>query len=451
MELSLPNSSSEYQVLEAVIHSDRSALAVDIHRLIIEFQIYEHIEKPWLTMKLIFIDKQNILQDVDFQGGEKLSMRIRHNEETTLGQDIVKDFVIDKIDRTLKLDERTQSVHLHCTEYHAFISSAQNVNISDKGAPSEISKRILEKYLDLDVVIDGEDSVNDMKVIVPNLNPLEAAMWLTKRTTTKDGLPFFLYSALGVNNLILKDLQKMLEQKPGNIDTPYFYAPSMESNKTKMNLYLISKYTHNAGENLLRRIRAGIVGAQYKFIDTYHGLTETVDFDVDNVFQGLVHKQLLGGRNTKYAYSPGYVVKDKPLSENTSTVISKITSSGAYRSNDKSYRSFEDETVRGNQSKRINRYALKTFLSKSPLTITVKGREFLTGDQNYTIGKTIRVHFLDTKPNTEAGKAELDQKKSGDYIIMGAKHNFVSHSVITHLLCGKVASLGTDAASFGGT
>ena len=45
--------------------------------------------------------------------------------------------------------------------------------------------------------------------------------------------------------------------------------------------------------------------------------------------------------------------------------------------------------------------SLKSFLSKSPIEITVKGREFLTGDENYTIGKIVRILFLDTASNAE--------------------------------------------------
>ena len=114
-----------------------------------------------------------------------------------------------------------------------------------------------------------------------------------------------------------------------------------------------------------------------------------------------------------------------------------------------SYRSYDDETVQGNQTKTINRKALKSFLTKSPLSITVKGREFIIGDNNYTLGKTIRVQFLDTKTEVESGKAKLDQKKSGDYIVMGAKHIFASGEVESELLIGKVASLGEDADAMG--
>ena len=445
----ITNAASEFQVITAEISTTRSDLAVDIKSAIVEFIIYEHIEKPYLTMDLVFKDQHNIVQDMDFQGAEKLSIKVQHIEQQDKGKFISAEFVIDKIIKTFKIDERQEAVTIHCTEYHAYESLAQNVNMSYSGSPSGISQRIIQTYLNKDLVVDGQDAIRDMKVVIPNMHPLEAVMWLTPRMTTHDGLPFFFYSPMGVQNLVLKDLQKMLEQQPINAATPYMYAPSMETNKTKMNLYLISKYRHESSENLLRRIAEGVVGAQYHFIDTYNGVPERVNFDVDNVFKSLLHKNLLGGSNKRYGYSPGYEVKDTPLSQHSSKVISRVSSSGAYQNLGVSYRSYDDETVQGNQTKTINRKALKSFLTKSPLSITVKGREFIIGDNNYTLGKTIRVQFLDTKTEVESGKAKLDQKKSGDYIVMGAKHIFASGEVESELLIGKVASLGEDADAMG--
>ena len=94
--------------------------------------------------------------------------------------------------------------------------------------------------------------------------------------------------------------------------------------------------------------------------------------------------------------------------------------------------------------KHVTSKAIKGFLSKTPLCVTVKGREFLTGDNNYTLGKTIRILFLDADPTSDTQTASKDLKKSGDYLIIGAKHSFNGDKVSSELLCGKVASLGKE-------
>ena len=60
-------------------------------------------------------------------------------------------------------------------------------------------------------------------------------------------------------------------------------------------------------------------------------------------------------------------------------------------------------------------------------------------------GKTVRLIFLDTdSTQNKTASSRKDLKKSGDYIIAGAKHIFSNEQITTELLCGKIASLGEE-------
>jgi len=437
-------SGTDYIIVEATISSTRNDTEVDIKSLVSEFIIYEHIEKPYLTGRLSFKEEENILQDIDFQGGEKLTITIQHLEEVVSANTITKEFLVDKIENTVRVDERTEFVIIHLTEYHVFDSSAQTVSKSYNGSPTSIIKTITENFLDKEVLIDGVDDVKDMKVIIPNLNPLEAGAWLTKRATTTDGLPFFFFSTLGTDNLVLKDLEKMLTQQPINAESPYIYAPSAGDGNENVKNYLILEYKYQSSENLLRIMRKGHVNAKHVFHDTMKGIPTNINFDVDNVFQTLITKNALGGENSRYNHSPEFKVKGKKIGEHNSKIISQIASSGAYDTVGTTFKSYQAETTVGGQAKKINRESLKEFMVKTPLVITVRGREFITGDANYTIGKTIRIRFLDSNPYLDDKTAKLDLKKSGDYVIMTTKHIFSDQGITSELTCGRIASLGVE-------
>ena len=101
---------TEYQVIKAEISSDRTETVIDIQNLITDITIYEHIEKPYLTAKIVFIDQHNIIQDLDFQGGEKISLSLSHGEERISGFEISKEFLVDNIENIIKADERSESI-----------------------------------------------------------------------------------------------------------------------------------------------------------------------------------------------------------------------------------------------------------------------------------------------------------------------------------------------------
>lgn len=445
MEFNLPERRTEYTIESAIISNARldDGILIDIRNNISSFEIYEHINKPYITAKFLFLDHNNILQSFDFSGGEKLSIVLQHSEEKTSGFQIEKDFLIDKIENIFKTDERTESVVIHCIEYHAFESSVQNISRSYSGSPSTMIEKILLEYLDKELSIVGQDSRNGLKVIVPNLHPIEASMWLKNKVVTSDGMPFYLFSTLALNNLVLKDLGTMLTQTPINTGIPFIYAPSISVNAEEQpKFYTIDDYSVSDTEDLYSLIRSGLVGANYQFYDTSTGLPTPVKFDVDKVFKDLVIDNKLGGSNARYVYGSGYEVRDRKVSTYDSKVISQISTNGAFKSTT-SFKSYNDETTEGDHRKKIVSLALQNFLAKSPLTINVRPREFLTGDENYTIGKTIRIIFLDNNEEDQS-RLTLDTKKSGDYIICAAKHQFGNESAATQLLCGKLGYFGQE-------
>ena len=447
-ELSI-ESQIEIKITEAVISSDRTPLSVDIKNLISDFEIYENIVNPYLTANIIFVDQENIVQDIDLQGGEKLTFSFYHVEEMNKGLEIKKEFVIDSIKEISKAGERDEVVRIHCTEFIGLISSLQNVNRVYTGAPSEIIAKIMSEFLNKDLIQIGNDSLKDMKVIIPNMHPIEACQWLRKRTLTKEGFPFFLFSTMGVDNLILKDLGTMLNQQPINKKIPYFYAPSLAATKSIQSYYTIQDYEYSDTENLIGLIREGLVGAKYNFYSTLTALEDPIKFNVDrNVFKRLAQQNSIGANNTRYNYAPGYRFNDIAFQEYESKNISSINSSGAYTTKDSVFKSYHEESTKGSNVKKVIEKALRGFLGKTPLRMTVRGRDFVTADNNYSIGKTIRINFLDTNPLVDTNAAKLDEKKSGDYIIIEARHNYRIEKFDTTLLCAKIGSIGEQQEMF---
>ena len=345
--------------------------------------------------------------------------------------------------------ERDEVVRIHCTEFIGLISSLQNVNRVYTGAPSEIIAKIMSEFLDRDLIQIGNDSLKDMKVIIPNMHPIEACQWLIKRTLTQEGFPFFLFSTIGVDNLILKDLGTMLSQQPINKKIPYFYAPSLVTTKSIQSYYAIQDYEYSDTENLIGLIREGLVGAKYNFYSTLTALEDPIKFNVDrNVFKRLAQQNSIGANNTRYNYAPGYRFNDIAFQEYESKNISSINSSGAYTTKDSVFKSYHEESTKGSNIKKVIQKSLRGFLGKTPLRMTVRGRDFVTADNNYSIGKTIRINFLDTNPLVDTNAAKLDEKKSGDYIIVEARHNYRIEKFDTTLLCAKIGSIGEQQEMF---
>lgn len=438
---------TEYKIVTALLTtSDRlPEFEIDLKNIIISFQIYENIDRPYLTADFLLVDRNNILQDFDFQGGEKLTIEFQQVEELSTGNTISKDFLIRTVEDVVRADETTDSIQLHCVEYHTLTSSLQNISRSYKGRPTNIITSILGEYLDKTAAVIGQDLIDDLKVIVPNLSPLQAAMWINKRALSDLGLPFYLYSTMGTDNLVLRDLGDMLGEQPINERTPFIYAPSLStSGMSTQKFYNIMDFKITKTEDLLSIINEGLVGATYDFYDTTTAVPMKVKFDVEDVFKELSYENILGGDNERFVYAPDYKYNNVKFSQYETKSVTQLSSSGAYRNGLNNYKSYQDEETSGNHRKKVVAESLKSFLTKSPIQITVKGREFITGDNNYTLGRLIRVLFLDTLSTSENKELRFDTKKSGDYLVYAARHTFDLSDVKTQLFCGRLGSLSGD-------
>ena len=115
---------------------------------------------------------------------------------------------------------------------HAYVSEVQRLRSSYRGTLSDIIAKIsaqeLDKDIDVSYTLDADEKIIDsvqteMRVIVPNLNPIDAMTWLLSRATTKTGSPFYLWSTVHDDNLRLGNLDVMLKQQAFNHKLPYTY------------------------------------------------------------------------------------------------------------------------------------------------------------------------------------------------------------------------------------
>ena len=90
-----------FRILEAILSSDRNGASVDIAPSISDFDIYEHLDKPYLTANIVFLDMHGVMQLIDMQGIEKLSLKI---ESSTRKNVISKEFRLVKVSKSHKSD-----------------------------------------------------------------------------------------------------------------------------------------------------------------------------------------------------------------------------------------------------------------------------------------------------------------------------------------------------------
>tara|TARA_R110002074_G_scaffold129457_2_gene270601 strand:- start:956 stop:2437 length:1482 start_codon:yes stop_codon:yes gene_type:complete len=469
-EVSKVSNPYEYVIERVVVTADRwrewAPEGYDIKNMINEISFFESLDTPYLSAQLAFLDNANLGDRFPFQGTERVEISIfsGHEIEDTKDNSITKRFIVNKVTNTGKSNDNNEIVLLHLIEERAYQSNLMNINRIFKAVESQggingggfrssatdIIQSLLREldryvttgsnyFLSNELLFDDRTEPltdGDMKVIIPNMGPLDAISWLCDRCVTSNGYPFFVFASMGDDKVRFLDLETMLRMPAlNNIGTglpPYTYSEAIAAKahtlKPVEKNFLIknSVYKENESQNLMNV--AGIGPATYNFIDTFQG---TVHVRKHNPGETFARAKMLGifDENDIPVYDDKAVFAGKNIGQYNATTITNITTSRSQSGiavglidNIRSYNEYQNGDL---HNLKVTALGIRGYLHKSALTIQVPGKNFLAKDKNMTISNKIRVEFKKNAMHHRAeSNQELDIKKSGDYIIYSAKHTF---------------------------
>ena len=438
-----PERVNYFSLEKVIIESDRLPIKFDVRNVATDIDIYEHIDKPYLTASIVFIDSEGIFTGMDFVGGEKITIEIKSTR--TESTSIRKVFYVTSIMNAVKINDQNEVIGLNLIEDIGYFSNLINVNKSFFGSCYKIIQNIFLENLRKDVTQLGNDIQSKFNVIVPNLNPLEAASWIKNKATDENGFPFFLYSTLVEDDIKFSSLSSLLREVSMNSYMPFTYwqTASTSDNQTAQRRTILS-YTYADVENMFELINAGTVGARYTYLDTFTGNHTNFAFDVmkDALTPYLENKIDTSGTQLLPIDEKMLSFDNIPINRVQSKTITQIGSAGVF--NDGT----SDETKKGSYSEESNvvsykkkaiSRAIHKFLTKAPMSIVVNGYDFIDGTYNTTLGNKISINFINSAVHSFS-EDRIDPKRSGDYLIYATRHMFKKERYDLALSCVKIGN-----------
>jgi hypothetical protein len=438
----MSDNSAEFLIKKLRIRKDRDdgSVVYDITSVINEVNIYEHIDKPYLTAQVLFADNDRIVERTEISGTEVVEIEIT-TDDGKLGYTIEKNFIITEIVRSVKTNDSQELVGISLIEDIGYYSRLIRLQKSYNGKPVDIIRDILIDNLNRELFnISGSQfkESSDMKVVIPNLNPLDAANWIKDRASSQNGMPFFLFSTICDDRIRFLDLEKILQLTPlneGIYDYVYLQGSSggFAAQDPRQN-YIIRNFAYAGAEDQLMLARKGFINSTYNFIDTITNKSHTSRIDANEIFAGISFEP----RQNIPVYDGNALINDRKMHDYNTSEISQIASSHTFE--DGNYNYYQSDDTNSHMLKAKSK-ALRYFLHKTPIEISVPGHNFLHSDVNHSIGNLINVSFKanSTSYMEDDGSNNLDKRKSGSYMIYATRHIFQSDIYSAVVSCAKLA------------
>lgn len=411
--------SSDYSFTSIVFESERSP-TTDIKDIVTDVDIFEHLTLPYLTGNMIILDDSSFVERADILGGEKIIIKVKSSRPGSVT--VTKTFYISKISRAKNVNSNSRTVLIELIEDIGYIATLQNINKKYQGKFTDMVKAICGNYLGRSLSSSNTDK-QVTKVIVPNLDPIETILWLSKRATTKEGYPFYCFSALTDDIIRFGDLKTMLDKSPINEDIPYVLSSeaSTAADFEVARRQTVKNYKFNSSDDLHLLIKKGLIGADYRFIDTFNNKQNNFDFDVIRDF---VKRLDISGPQTRHLVSNKYLLDGIPFNELKSRSITMIGANAAFKNlNDEYISSFGECQIISDYKGMIVSRAMDAIMKKAPMEIVVNGVDYLDGNKYTTVGSNIKIQVLKTQPESTT-TSPFDAKKSGNYLIYATRHMF---------------------------
>jgi len=432
----------EYQIYKAWISTERELttsmdaggqvpIDFDIKNNIIELNLYESVEKPYLTGDILLNDDMGLRQTIQINGTERLLIEVG-----VPGSGVTpffKRFIITGVSADTKIGNATDVYLFHFVEEHAYFSALKRLSVKYEGTPAQIISSVFTTELNKQVVTGLVQAVNEpMRVLTPYLTPLETVEWVRDRMVSVIGSPYICYSTLRDNSIHLDEFAILIDTPAWNESTPYVYGANLANTATsgaslqreiQRQYFSISSMQNRVNENQLNVAQGGGLGSIFEVLDpltgdvysSFHNGHTTISDIISSSFNNTEDQLVLDNKLSFTAMSHGQLTIDNFPTR----VFTQISSSAVYDD----INGYHDESTDSSKHLlKIKAAAIRTVFAYNMTQITVPGNPYIVNNKA-GVGTTIEVEVPIASHRPEL-VGYLDPNRSGKYGIYNIRHNF---------------------------
>ena len=415
----IPLVPSDFIVKEVIIEN-AFGQAANIENLVGYFNISSNIYFAGMVLRVGILDAAQFWKLFNLNGQEKITLKFRTRKakstpDSFKDSEVTLKFRVIKFPEFAKRDDSAMSVNyeLLAIEEQNFYSKLSSISKSVSGQISNIIRNILIKDLNYpeNQLIFSNALQTAFRGVLPWNTPLKHCDFLRKRLVSKEISPAFLFSSI-VNDIQTISLKSLFEIKEEGVYETYVWNKEYQHARYswadfREQQIRIINLTSQLGFSRFGQSQAGAFASNNNFFDLQDGSFKTYNFDYFE--DGGVQRQIIEEHSI-------FDTDEFPLNKQVNA-----------------HKRFETVNSGQNSIKRFNENDNYSILTEKQLhklrssheLLSTCRHDFITfGDINLQPGKIINLTFPNTGENRDSDAELIDEKLSGDYLVIGTIHSF---------------------------
>ena len=144
-------------IFSSVMYRAVRGVEIELKEVVAEFNIFEDINKSYLTASVLIGDDTGIMDEVKIKGDETVTLIISKNPKIADPEPYFRlDFKVVSIIRQEKTADRAEVLSLNLISVHGYNNSVVKISKSYTGRLELISKSILRNFLNVELSMDAK-------------------------------------------------------------------------------------------------------------------------------------------------------------------------------------------------------------------------------------------------------------------------------------------------------
>ncbi len=401
----------EYKLRDLSLYSTLINKRVSLMDIMGEVSIFENMFTNVMTGNIVVQESANLISNFPIVGHEKLDIVLFDPQQEDV--EIKKTFRVYNLSNinAPRQDIRTYIINFVSEELLTSMKTSISRSFSNRTI-SNMVQGIFSSDLDSEKKLSSDNTKNNHNIVIPNLKPLDAINWLSKRAIgeANEGANFMFFETRegfnfkSIESLVEKPSQETYNRKMSSTDVePQRNVVRDDTQQTIETMLVTNTF------DLLKNIPIGMYASRVVVHDMIQRKTETLDFDYSKSFSDHSHiensprKDRWGLQEVQGVnpFDNNMLIGEKADDYNTSPLSKQY------------------HIVRFDKENNYTEKVIQKRVSQMQQLQNIKYTITLPGDVKRNVGDIVTIDM----DSIQAGEQVEDKLHSGNYLVTSLRHS----------------------------